>query len=135
MKTFLAHDLKIQQILILIFIATILLGIVIEKDFLFAVVIIEFFLIAIFQYSLNSIKFNDKKFLKTDSRKIYIFLSTYVVIGFLSWILMILFKVNTESVGIKNIFELMAVSWIFISPILIIQSLMISFFDFKNNSL
>lgn len=135
MKKFLTYDLKIQQTLILLFVATLIIGVLLQKDFIGIILVVEFFLIAICQYSLNLIKFNSGKYVKTDSRKVYIFISTYVVIGFLLWILMILLNIRDESDGIKNIFELMVISWVFLSPILIIQSLLISFFDFKNNNL
>jgi len=105
---------------------------VMGQDFILIVLIIEFFLIAIFQYSLNVIKFNSKKYMKTDSRKVYIFLSTYVVIGFLMWLCLISLDIRDNSGNIKDIFELMMMSWLFLSPILMIQSLLISFFDFKN---
>lgn len=133
MKTILTYDLRIQQSLILLFLATILTAIIIKQEFLGVVIIVEFFLIAIAQYSLNIIKTFSKKYVKTDSRKVYVFISTYVVIGFLILILSSLFKFEDTEQNLKNIFELMVMSWIFLSPVLIIQSLMISFFDAKNS--
>lgn len=133
MKTILTYDLKIQQTLILLFLATILAAIITKQEFLGVIIIVEFFLIAIAQYSLNIIKTFSKKYVKTDSRKVYVFISTYVVIGFLILILSSLFKFEDTEQNLKNIFELMVMSWIFLSPILIIQSLMISFFDAKNS--
>lgn len=132
MKTILTYDLRIQQTLILLFLATILAAIITQQEFLGVVIIVEFFLIAVAQYSLNIIKTFSKKYVKTDSRKVYVFISTYVVIGFLILILSSLFKFEDTEQNLKNIFELMVMSWIFLSPILIIQSLMISFFDAKN---
>lgn len=132
MKTFLTYDLRIQQTLILMFLATILAAIITQQESLWIVIVIEFFLIAFAQYSLNIIKTFSKKYVKTDSRKVYVFISTYVVIGFLILILSSLFKFEDTEQNLKNIFELMVMSWIFLSPILIIQSLMISFFDAKN---
>lgn len=132
MKTILTYDLRIQQTLILLFLATILAAIITKQEFLGVVIIVEFFLIAVAQYSLNIIKTFSKKYVKTDSRKVYVFISTYVVIGFLILILSSLFKFEDTEQNLKNIFELMVMSWIFLSPVLIIQSLMISFFDAKN---
>ncbi|MCQ4141313.1 MULTISPECIES: hypothetical protein [unclassified Chryseobacterium] len=132
MKTILTYDLRIQQTLILLFLATILAAIITKQEFLGVIIIVEFFLIAIAQYSLNIIKTFSKKYVKTDSRKVYVFISTYVVIGFLILILSSLFKFEDTEQNLKNIFELMVMSWIFLSPVLIIQSLMISFFDAKN---
>lgn len=131
MKTILTYDLRIQQSLILLFLATILAAIITKQEFLGVVIIVEFFLIAVAQYSLNIIKAFSKKYVKTDSRKVYVFISSYVVIGFLILILSSLFKFEDTKQNLKNIFELMVMSWIFLSPILIIQSLMISFFDAK----
>ncbi|MCF2218484.1 hypothetical protein H9Q08_04120 [Chryseobacterium sp. PS-8] len=133
MKTILTYDLRIQQSLILLFLATILAAIITKQEFLGVVIIVEFFLIAVAQYSLNIIKAFSNKYVKTDSRKVYVFISTYVVIGFFILILSSLFKFEDPEQNLKNIFELMVMSWIFLSPILIIQSLMISFFDAKNN--
>ena len=133
MKTILTYDLRIQQSLILLFLATILAAIITKQEFLGVVIIVEFFLIAVAQYSLNIIKTFSNKYVKTDSRKVYVFISSYVVIGFLILILSSLFKFEDTKQNLKNIFELMVMSWIFLSPILIIQSLMISFFDAKNN--
>ncbi|HCR76629.1 MAG TPA: hypothetical protein DIW37_09550 [Chryseobacterium sp.] len=133
MKTILTYDLRIQQSLILLFLATILAVIITKQEFLGVVIIVEFFLIAVAQYSLNIIKAFSNKYIKTDSRKVYVFISTYVVIGFLILILSSLFKFEDTKQNLKNIFELMVMSWIFLSPILIIQSLMISFFDAKNS--
>lgn len=133
MKTILTYDLRIQQSLILLFLATILAAIITKQEFLGVVIIVEFFLIAVAQYSLNIIKAFSNKYVKTDSRKVYVFISSYVVIGFLILILSSLFKYEDTKQNLKNIFELMVMSWIFLSPILIIQSLMISFFDAKNN--
>lgn len=133
MKTILIYDLRIQQSLILLFLATILAAIITKQQFLGVVIIVEFFLIAVAQYSLNIIKTFSNKYVKTDSRKVYVFISSYVVIGFLILILSSLFKFEDTKQNLKNIFELMVMSWIFLSPILIIQSLMISFFDAKNS--
>lgn len=133
MKTILTYDLRIQQMLILLFLTTILAALITKQEFLGLVIIVEFFLIAVAQYSLNIIKAFSNKYVKTDSRKVYVFISTYVVIGFLILILSSLFKFEDTEQKLKNIFELMVMSWIFLSPILIIQSLIISFFDAENS--
>lgn len=132
MKTLLKYDVNIQKALILLFVVTLFTVMVMGQDFILIILIIEFFLIAIFQYSLNVIKFNSKKYMKTDSRKVYIFLSTYVVIGFLTWLCLISLDIRDNNGTIKDIFELMMMLWLFLSPILMIQSLLISFFDLKN---
>lgn len=129
MKTILTYDSKIQQGVIILFLLTILIAIVSENEFLAFAIIIEFFLIAIVQYILNIIKFFNKKYVKTDSRKVYMFLSTYVVITFFIWILACVFYVKS----LKDIFELLVFTWLILSPVLILQSLCISFFDAKNN--
>lgn len=129
MKTILAYDSKIQQGVILLFILTLLIAVLSEKEFLAFAIIIEFFLIAIVQYTLNIIKFFNKKYVKTDSRKVYMFLSTYVVIGFFIWIFACIFYIK----GLKDIFEILVFTWLILSPVLILQSLCISFFDAKNN--
>lgn len=125
MKTILKYDSRIQLILILILMLTILAGILSKQNFFFKVFCIIFFLLAIVQYTLNIIKFFSKYYVKTDSRKIYILLSTYVVIGFLTGILSLIFDLTL----LKNIFEIMTMSWIVLSPILIIFSLSISSSD------
>lgn len=129
MKIILTYDSKIQQGVILLFILTILIAVLSEKEFLAFAIIIEFFLIAIVQYTLNIIKFFNKKYVRTDSRKIYMFLSTYVVIGFFIWILACIFYVKS----LKDIFEILVFTWLILSPVLILQSLCISFFDAKNH--
>lgn len=129
MKTILTYDSKIQQGVIILFLLTTLTAILSENEFLAFAIIIEFFLIAIVQYTLNIIKFFNEKYVKTDSRKVYMFLSTYVVIGFFIWIVACIFYVKS----LKDIFELLVFTWLILSPILILQSLCISFFDAKNN--
>ncbi|AZA55403.1 hypothetical protein [Chryseobacterium sp. G0201] len=129
MKTILTYDSKIQQGVILLFVLTLFIAILTEKEFLAFAIIIEFFLIAIVQYTLNIIKFFNKKYIRTDSRKVYMFLSTYVVIGVFIWILACVFYVKS----LKDIFEILVFTWLILSPILILQSLCISFFDANNN--
>ncbi|MET3536163.1 hypothetical protein [Chryseobacterium limigenitum] len=128
MKTILTYDSKIQQGVILLFVLTLLIAVLSEKEFLAFAIIIEFFLIAIVQYTLNIIKFFNKNYVRTDSRKVYMFLSTYVVIGFFTWIFACVFYIK----GLKDIFEILVFTWLILSPVLILQSLCISFFDAKN---
>jgi len=129
MKTILKYDSKIQLTLILLLVLTLFTRLFSDDNFTITILLVEFFLIAAVQYSLNVIKFFSKKYLKTDSRKIYMFLSTYVVTGFLILIIFNSFLANK----LKDLFGLMAFSWIILSPILIFQSLFISRSDSKNN--
>ncbi|MFP3597114.1 hypothetical protein [Chryseobacterium sp. SIMBA_029] len=129
MKTILRYDSKIQLVLIILFVLTLFATLFSDENFIITILLIEFFLIAAVQYSLNVIKFFSKKYLKTDSRKIYMFLSTYVVTGFLILIIFNSFLADE----LKNLFELMVISWMILSPFLIFQSLFISCSDSKNN--
>lgn len=125
MKTLLSYDLRIQQILIILFLAAIIAAAVTDQDFLYISIFIEFFIIAIVQYSLNIIKFLSDEYAKKDSRKLYIIVSTYVVITFLLFILGGFMKVDFH----YDFLEWIPISWIVLSPVLIIQSLVISFYD------
>lgn len=129
MKTILRYDSKIQLVLIILFVLTLFAALFSDKDFMITILLIEFFLIAAVQYSLNVIKFFSKRYLKTDSRKVYMFLSTYVVTGFLILVIFNSFLPDE----LKNLFELMVITWMILSPILIFQSLFISCSDSKNN--
>jgi hypothetical protein len=134
MKTLLKYDLRIQQTVILLFIATLLMALIIEIDCGFTVILIEFFLIAFVHYTLNLLKFYNKNYHRTQSRTVYIFVSSYVVITFLFFVLRGYLKLNFYT----DIIDWMPLSWIILSPVLILQSLIISFYDkekleLKNN--
>lgn len=129
MKTLINYDLRIQQTLLILFLTTILAIAVTQKDFLYISIFVEFFLIAFVQYSLNIIKFLSKEYPKTDSRKVYIFVSTYIVITFLLFIVFHLIKIEVDF----SFFEWIPISWIILSPVLMIQSLVISFYDKEDN--
>jgi len=129
MKTILKYDLRIQQSVILLFVLTLFIAILSGENFLVFTAIIEFFIIAFVQYTFNTIKFFNKKYVRTESRKVYMFLSTYVVIGFFIWMFACIFYVKS----LKDIFEILVFTWLILSPVLILQSLCISFFDDKNN--
>lgn len=131
MKTLLTYDLRIQQTLILLFIASVLTALLLKQQYMMVVLIVEFFLIAFFQYILNTIKFCNLRYIKTASRKIYIVASTYVVIGFLIWMLMCMLSLPPLDLGetIGNIFGYTVISWTVLSPVLMLQSLSISFSD------
>jgi heme/copper-type cytochrome/quinol oxidase subunit 4 len=129
MKTLISYDLRIQQTLLILFLTTILAIAVTQKDFLYISIFVEFFLIAFVQYSLNITKFLSKEYLKTDSRKVYIFVSTYIVITFLLFIIFHLIKIEVDF----SFFEWIPISWIILSPVLMIQSLVISFYDKEDN--
>ncbi|KFF10916.1 hypothetical protein N6B72_17810 [Chryseobacterium soli] len=127
MKTILKYDSKIQLVLIILFVLTLFATIFSDGNFIITILLIEFFLIAAVQYSLNVIKFFSKTYLKTDSRKVYMFLSTYVVTGF--FILVVFNPISID--GLRDIFELMVITWMILSPVLIFQSLFISCSDSK----
>lgn len=128
MKTLLNYDLRIQQTVIILFLATTIAAIFKSQDFLYITIFVEFFLMAVVQYSLNMIKFLSKQYEKKDSRKLYVLVSTYVVITFLIFILC---RKNNIEIDFDFV-EWILISWIVLSPVLIIQSLVISFYDNEN---
>ncbi|WP_449386941.1 hypothetical protein [Chryseobacterium lineare] len=125
MKILLKYDLRIQQTVILLFIATLLMALIIEIDSGFTVILIEFFLIAFVQYTLNLLKFYKKHYPRTQSRTVYIFVSSYVVITFLFFVLRRFLNLDFYC----DFIDWMPLSWIILSPVLILQSLIISFYD------
>ena len=131
MKTYLKYDSEFQGILIAVFLLSFIFINFLDGDFAIKLIIFEFFLIAFVQYTNNLIKFFSKIYIRTDSRYVYVFLSSYVVIGFIFLLLFSIFDINKGSNLLKNIFELMVISWMILSPILIIQSLLISYSDKK----
>ena len=131
METYLKYDSEFQGILIAVFLLSFILINFLDGDFAMKLIIFEFFLIAFVQYTNNLIKFFSKIYIRTDSRYVYVFLSSYVVIGFIFLLLFSIFDINKGSNLLKNIFELMVISWMILSPILIIQSLLISYSDKK----
>jgi hypothetical protein len=128
MKTLFTYDLRIQQTLLILFLATITATAVMHKEFLYISIFVEFFLIAFIQYSLNMIKFLSKEYAKKDSRKLYILVSTYVVVTFLIFIICRYIEIDFH----YGFPEWIPVSWIVLSPVLMIQSLVISFYDNEN---
>jgi hypothetical protein len=128
MKTIFKYDVKIQQTLVLLFVVIIFAGIISGENFFFALIVIVFFLLATVQYTLNVLKFFNKNYLNTDSRKAYLFISTYVVISFFTSIGLAALNIN----ALQSIVKTMVISWLIVSPVLIIQSLLISYFDEKN---
>ncbi|SDI61027.1 hypothetical protein SAMN05421846_110117 [Chryseobacterium taeanense] len=131
MKTLLKYDFRIQQTVILIFIITLLMLAITKNESLITLAQIEFFLLAILQYTLNIAKFYNKNYVRTHSRIIYTFISTYVIITFLLFILCLSLKYPI----LNNFLEWMPVSWLIASPVLIILSLSISFSDRKKKQL
>lgn len=125
MRTLLKYDFRIQLVVILIFTATVILLALTKNGFLTILIRTEFFILAIVQYTLNIAKFYSKNYLRTLSRIIYISVSSYVVVSFLLFILGI--KLNYTV--INNFFEWMPISWLAAAPVLIIQSLVMSFYD------
>jgi hypothetical protein len=128
MKTIFKYDVKIQQTFILLFVVIVFAGIISGENFFFGLIVIVFFLLATVQYTLNVLKFFNKNYLNTDSRKAYLFISTYVVISFLTAIGSAALNIN----ALQSISEIMTLPWLVVSPVLIIQSLLISYFDEKN---
>jgi hypothetical protein len=125
MKTLLNHELKIQLVTILIFAVTFVKSFFSENGIFSQIMISAFFILAIVQYTLNIIKFFKGNFIKDESRKLYMFLSTFVVVGFLSWRLAFIFDWN----DFENFSGMLALTWIFLTPFLIFQSLYISWCD------
>lgn len=74
MKTLFTFDLRIQQTLIILFLATSIAAGVMHKEFLCISIFVEFFLIAIVQYSLNIMKFlSENMQKKTQESCIFLF--------------------------------------------------------------
>jgi len=128
MKTILKYESRIQEnligLLLILIIAT-----VARVYFLGTVLLIDLILIAIFQYTINLIKFFQRSYTKTLSRKIYVLLSTYCLLMFLGLLSFKLFDSDFSAF----FFNLFIWSLIVFPPILIIQSLIISYSD-KNLS-
>ncbi|UQB69771.1 hypothetical protein [Epilithonimonas zeae] len=126
MKTILKYESRIQEnligLLLILIIAT-----VARVDWLWILLLVDFILIAIFQYTINLIKFFQKSYKKTLSRKIYVFLSTYCLLMFLG---LISFKVFDKDFS-ASFFNFCIWSLVIFPPILIIQSLIISYSDKK----
>ncbi len=102
-----------------------------EKIYFLCYLLLYFFCWLAVQYTVNVMKFFSRDYIKTDSRKAYIFISTYVVVTFLSGI-------GSSALNIpslENILGIMVISWLVVSPVLIIQSLLISYFDEKNREM
>lgn len=125
MKTLFKYDFRIQLMVILIFTATLIMIALTKNELLMTLIKIEFFLLAIVQYTLNIAKFYSKSYVRKLSIIIYISVSSYVVVSFLLFILGI--KLNYRMVN--DFFEWMPVSWLAATPVLIVQSLIISFYD------
>lgn len=125
MKTLFKYDFRIQLVSILIFTATLIMIALTKNEVLMTLIKVEFFLLAIVQYTLNIAKFYSKSYLRKLSRIIYISVSSYVVVSFLLFILGI--QLNYRIVN--DFFEWMPVSWLAATPVLIVQSLIMSFYD------
>lgn len=130
MKTLLKHEFKIQLIAIIILFSIFIACITLENRLFSKIFIIDFFVLAFVQYTLNVIKFFDKKYLKTDSRYFYIYSSTFVVVSFLLYLLSDFLNAKV----LVNILEVIGISWVILSPILIFQSLCIAWSDSQNNA-
>ncbi|WP_027386072.1 hypothetical protein [Chryseobacterium gregarium] len=131
MKTVFKYDSQVQQTLILLLAAAFFISIISGKDVFFILFAIMFFLLAAVQYTVNVMKFFSRDYIKTDSRKAYMFISTYVVVTFLSGIGSSALNIP----GLENILGIMVISWLVVSPVLMIQSLLISYFDAKNREM
>lgn len=127
MKTLLKYELVIQLILIIILLSTFITYISVEDRLFSKMFIIDFFVLAFVQYTINITKFFNKKYLKTDSRNFYIYAATFVVISFLLYLL-------SEELDAKTLVDILGavgITWVILSPILIFQSLLISWSDLK----
>lgn len=127
MKTVLKYESRVQEYLVGLLLILIIVAVMGIK-YISIILIVDFFLIAIFQYTINLIKFFQKEFPKTNSRKIYVFLSTYSVLVFLGLISSKFFDTSF----LDSFFGLTIWSLVILPPILIIQSLIISYSD-KNS--
>ncbi|TDX86957.1 hypothetical protein [Epilithonimonas xixisoli] len=134
MKTILKYDSQIQSFTIALFLLSFIFIKFFSDDIISKLIVGEFFLIAIVQYTNNLIKFFSKEYIRTDSRYVYIFLSSYVVIGFIILILLSIFDIAKGNIPLRHFFELLVISWMILSPILIIQSLLISYSDKNLNN-
>jgi len=126
MKTILKYESRIQENLIGLLLILII-GTVAKVDFLGTFLLIDFILIAIFQYTINLIKLFHRYYINTLSRKIYVFLSTYCLLMFVGLLSFKLFDLDFSPL----FFNLFIWSLVIIPPILIIQSLLISYSDKK----
>lgn len=125
MKNLLKYDFRIQLVAILIFATTLVLIAITKNEVLMTLIKIEFFILAIVQFTFNIAKFYSKNYVRRLSRIIYISVSSYVVVSFLLFFLGI--KLNYRIVN--DFFEWMPVSWLAATPVLIVQSLLMSFYD------
>lgn len=125
MKTLFKYDFRIQLVVILIFTASLFLLALTKNEVLMTLIKVEFFILAIVQYTVNIAKFYSKSYVRTLSRIIYISVSGYVLVSFLLFILGL--QLNYRMVN--DFFEWMPVSWLAATPVLIVQSLIISFYD------
>lgn len=129
MKKILRYDNQIQQTLIGLIPLLWLLGSYFGVIFnVFS--IITFFSLAVYQYTINWIKFCNPLFKNKMYwyRIVYLVLASYVVIPFLILLISSYFNIMIE---IKEIIHNMLGSWVILTPILIFGSLFISFKDRK----
>lgn len=128
MKQLLKYELAVQMILIIILLSTFITYISLEDRLFSRMFIIDFFVLASVQYTVSVIKFFNKKYLKTDSRGFYMYTATFVVISFLLYLL-------SDALDAKNLVDILGavgITWVILSPVLIFQSLFISWSDSKN---
>lgn len=125
MKNLLKHDSIVQQVLIILLVLIIFLSVSTDFEYNPMLFCFIFIAIALYQYTVNIIKFCRKDFENTIARKVYIWLSTYVVITFFLAI------VSSKVHFFRFLLDGAPVTWIILSPILIILSLIISLGDSK----
>ncbi|WP_018676072.1 hypothetical protein [Riemerella columbina] len=129
MKKILRYDNQIQQVLIgLIPLLWILASYFGEIFNVFS--IITFFSLAVYQYTINWVKFCNPLFKNKMYwyRIVYLVLASYVVIPFLILLISSYFNIMIE---IQVIIHNMLGAWVVLTPILIFGSLFISFKDRK----
>lgn len=125
MKNLLKHDSIVQQVLIILLVLLVVFSAFTDFEYNPILFCIIFIAIAVYQYTVNMIKFVRKDYENSIVRKVYLGLSTYVVITFLLAIL------SSKVDFFKFLLYGAPVTWIILSPILIILSLIISLGDQK----
>lgn len=130
MKTLFTLESKIQGFLIGLFLVVIIICLKFKSDESKITFTTIFFSIAIFQYLINVIKFFSADYSNTNLLKVYMILSTFVVVSLLIFILS--HNINpSDSNPLKDFIPLFFLIYMILSPILIIFSLVIGFEDNK----
>ena len=133
MKTLFTLESKIQGFLVGLFLVVVIICLKFKSDESKITFTTIFFSIAIFQYLINVIKFFSADYSNTNLRKVYMILSTFVVVSLLIFILS--HNINPyDSNPLKDFIPLFFLIYMVLSPILITFSLVIGFEDKKRVS-